>query len=80
MPTVFQVKADWNPPGAVTAAARYLWANPNPFAAVRAWPIQHPVDAALLWSIALLRSSPRWPPGSTGTAPATDGPVGSAVA
>jgi ABC-2 type transport system permease protein len=38
----------------VTAAARYLWANPNPSAAVRAWPMQHPVDAALLWSIALL--------------------------
>lgn len=54
MPTVFQVIADWNPLSAVTAAARYLWANPNPSAAVRAWPMQHPVDAALLWSIALL--------------------------
>jgi ABC-2 type transport system permease protein len=30
MPTVFQVIADWNPLSAVTAAARYLWANPNP--------------------------------------------------
>ena len=58
MPTVFQVIADWNPLSAVTAAARYLWANPNPSAAVRAWPMQPPVDAALLWSIALLRSSP----------------------
>jgi ABC-2 type transport system permease protein len=38
----------------VTTAARYLWANPNPSAAVRARPMQNPVDAAVLWSIALL--------------------------
>ncbi len=54
MPVAFQVIADWNPLSAVTAAARHLWANPNPSAASRAWPMQHPVDAALLWSIALL--------------------------
>ena len=46
--------ADWNPLSAVTAAARHLWANPNPSAASPAWPMQHPVEAALLWSIALL--------------------------
>ena len=44
----------WNPVSAVTAAARHLWADPNPSATIRAWPMQHPVDAALLWSIALL--------------------------
>lgn len=54
MPAVFRVVADWNPLSAVTAAARRLWANPNPSAAIRAWPMQHPIDAALLWSIALL--------------------------
>jgi ABC-2 type transport system permease protein len=54
MPTVFRVVADWNPLSAVTTAARHLWANPNPSAAIRAWPMQHPVEAALLWSIALL--------------------------
>ena len=54
MPAVFRVVADWNPLSAVTTAARYLWANPNPSAAIRAWPMQHPVEAALLWSIALL--------------------------
>src|ERR1019366_1935402 len=54
MPTVFRVVADWNPLSAVTTAARHLWANPNPSAAIHAWPMQHPVEAALLWSIALL--------------------------
>ena len=54
MPDVFRVVADWNPLSAVTTAARYLWVNPNPSAAIRAWPMQHPVEAALLWSIALL--------------------------
>jgi ABC-2 type transport system permease protein len=54
MPVVFRVLADWNPLSAVTAAARQLWANPNPSAAIRAWPMQHPIDAALAWSVALL--------------------------
>jgi ABC-2 type transport system permease protein len=54
MPVVFRALADWNPLSAVTTAARHLWVNPNPSAAIHAWPMQHPVEAALLWSIALL--------------------------
>lgn len=54
MPTIFRAIADWNPLSAATAAAQHLWANPNPSASIHAWPMQHPVDAALLWSIALL--------------------------
>jgi ABC transporter DrrB family efflux protein len=54
MPTVLRVIADWNPVSAVTAAARHLWGNPNPSATIQAWPMQHPVAASLLWSIALL--------------------------
>jgi ABC-2 type transport system permease protein len=54
MPAVLRFIADWNPVSAVTAAARQLWGNPNPSAAVHAWPMQHPVAATLLWSAALL--------------------------
>jgi ABC-2 type transport system permease protein len=54
MPAVLRAIADWNPVSAVTAAARQLFHNPNPSAAIHAWPMQHPVVAALLWSAALL--------------------------
>ena len=54
MPTVLRTIADWNPVSAVTAAARELFGNPNPSASIGAWPMQHPVVAALLWSVALL--------------------------
>ncbi len=54
MPAVLRVIADWNPVSAVTAAARHLWGNPNPSATIQAWPMQHPVAASLLWSVALL--------------------------
>ncbi len=54
MPTALRIIADWNPVSAVTAAARELWHNPNPSASIHAWPMQHPVAAALLWSLGLL--------------------------
>ena len=54
MPTVLRVIADWNPVSAVTAAARDLFGNPNPSATLSAWPMQHPVAASLLWSVAFL--------------------------
>ena len=38
----------------MTAAARHLFANPNPSAAITAWPMQHPVLASLIWSVALI--------------------------
>ncbi|MYW04290.1 ABC transporter permease [Streptomyces sp. SID3343] len=44
----------WNPISAVPAAARELLGNPNPSASIDAWPMQHPVYATFLWSIALL--------------------------
>jgi ABC-2 type transport system permease protein len=47
MPLMLREVADWNPLSAVTAAARHLWANPNPSASIHAWPMQHPVWAAL---------------------------------
>jgi ABC-2 type transport system permease protein len=54
MPGWLQVIANWNPVSAVTAGARHLFGNPNPSAAVSAWPMQHPVEAALIWSVAIL--------------------------
>lgn len=54
MPTVLRTVADWNPVSAVTAAGRELFGNPNPSANIDAWPMQHPVIATLLWSVALV--------------------------
>jgi ABC-2 type transport system permease protein len=54
MPAVLRTIADWNPVSAVTSAARQLFHNPNPSAAIHAWPMQHPVAASLLWSAAIL--------------------------
>jgi ABC-2 type transport system permease protein len=54
MPAPLRFIADWNPVSAVTAAARRLFDNPNPSATIGAWPMQHPITASLLWSIAFL--------------------------
>jgi ABC-2 type transport system permease protein len=54
MPGWLRVVADWNPVSAVTAGARHLWGNPNPSAMIKAWPMQHPVLAAVAWSAVIL--------------------------
>jgi ABC-2 type transport system permease protein len=54
MPDWLRTIADWNPVSAVTAGIRVLWGNPNPSGTIAVWPMQHPVEAALLWSIAIL--------------------------
>jgi ABC transporter DrrB family efflux protein len=54
MPEVLRVIADWNPVSAVTAACRDLLGNPNPSSTIPAWPMQHPVEASLLWSLVML--------------------------
>lgn len=54
MPGWLQAIANWNPVSALCAAVRHLWANPNPSASVHAWPMQHPVAASLMWSVAIL--------------------------
>jgi len=54
MPAALRVVADWNPVSAVTSAARTLWHNPNPSATIHAWPMQHPIEASLLWCALLL--------------------------
>jgi ABC-2 type transport system permease protein len=54
MPVWLRTIADWNPVSAVTAAARELWHNPNPSASISAWPMQHPIEASLAWSVLIL--------------------------
>ncbi len=54
MPDWLRTIADWNPVSAVTAGIRVLWGNPNPSGTIAVWPMQHPIEAALLWSIAIL--------------------------
>jgi ABC transporter DrrB family efflux protein len=54
MPGWLQAIADWNPVSAVTAAVRQLFGNPNPSHSLSVWPMQHPIEAALAWSVLLL--------------------------
>jgi len=54
MPAILRTIADWNPVSAVTSASRKLLGNPDPSATIHAWPMQHPLLAALLWSVALI--------------------------
>jgi ABC-2 type transport system permease protein len=54
MPAWLATIANWNPVSAVASACRVLFGNPNPSGAIQAWPMQHPVAAALIWSLALL--------------------------
>ena len=54
MPPVLRTIADWNPVSAVASAVRNLFGNPNPSVGLRAWPMEHPVWAALIWSVAIL--------------------------
>lgn len=54
MPSWMEPIANWNPVSAVTAAIRELFGNPNPSSTIDAWPMQHPVWAALAWSVLLL--------------------------
>ncbi|WP_369184529.1 ABC transporter permease [Streptomyces sp. Y1] len=52
MPGWLRAVADWNPISAVVQACRELFGNPS--AAGSAWPMQHAVLTALLWSAALI--------------------------
>jgi ABC transporter DrrB family efflux protein len=54
MPGWLQAITTWNPVSAVVAGTRELWGNPNPSSTIDAWPMQHPVAAALIWSVVIL--------------------------
>jgi len=53
MPGWLRAIADWNPISAVAAATRQLFGNPTA-PANGAWPLEHPVTAALGWTALLL--------------------------
>ena len=54
MPGWLQAITTWNPVSSVVAGTRLLWGNPNPSGTIQAWPMQHPVEAALIWSVVIL--------------------------
>jgi ABC-2 type transport system permease protein len=54
LPDGLQQVAEWNPISAVVAATRTLFGNPTALPADAPWPLEHPVVAAVLWSVALL--------------------------
>jgi ABC-2 type transport system permease protein len=54
MPGWLRTIADWNPVSSVTSATRNLFGNPNPSAAIRSWPMEHPIWASLMWSVLIL--------------------------
>ena len=54
MPDWLQTITTWNPVSAVVAGTRTLWGNPNPSSTIHAWPMQHPIEAALIWSVMIL--------------------------
>jgi ABC-2 type transport system permease protein len=57
MPAWLATIANWNPVSAVASALRTLFGNPNPSSAIQAWPMQHPVTAAVCWSLLILAVS-----------------------
>jgi ABC-type multidrug transport system permease subunit len=54
LPDGLQTLAEWNPLSAVIAAVRTLFGNPTATPADAAWPLQHPVVAAIGWCVVIL--------------------------
>jgi ABC-2 type transport system permease protein len=54
LPGWMQPIANWNPISAVAAACRDLFGNPNPSAHIDVWPMQHPIEATIGWSVLLI--------------------------
>lgn len=51
---ILQIFASWNPVSALAAAVRTLFGNPTGTPPDAAWPLAHPVAAAVLWCLAIL--------------------------
>ena len=54
LPGWMQPIANWNPISAVAAACRDLFGNPNPSSRIDVWPMQHPIEATIAWSVLLI--------------------------
>jgi ABC-type multidrug transport system permease subunit len=57
LPSLLQTIAEWNPISALVAATRTLFGNPVALPADAPWPLDHPVVASVLWSVAILAIS-----------------------
>jgi ABC transporter DrrB family efflux protein len=53
MPAWLRTIAEWNPVSAVTQACRELWGNGPPASPDAAWPLHHPVEVSIAWSLLL---------------------------
>ncbi len=53
-PAWLRAVADWNPTSAFVAAARRLFGGAGATPAVGPWPLQHPIEASLLWCAAIV--------------------------
>ena len=53
MPSVVQAIAEWNPVSAIASGARELFGNQS-LVESDAWPMQHPVAAALIWCLLII--------------------------
>ncbi len=53
MPSFLRTVAEWNPISSLVQAVRELWGNASPVSADAALPLQHPVLATLIWTLAL---------------------------
>jgi ABC-type multidrug transport system permease subunit len=51
---VLQAIASWNPVSTIAAAVRELFGNPTGTPPDAAWPLQHPVVAAVAWCLVIL--------------------------
>ncbi|HLX18794.1 MAG TPA: ABC transporter permease [Gaiellaceae bacterium] len=54
LPNALRQIAEWTPISAMAAAVRTLFGNPTALPARSAWPLEHPVVAALAWALAIL--------------------------
>jgi hypothetical protein len=54
LPDGLRQVAEYNPISAIAAATRTLFGNPVALPDDAAWPLQHPVVAAVAWSLAIL--------------------------
>jgi len=54
MPTFLRTLADWNPLSATVAACRQLFGNAGAAYSGTAWPLQHPIEASIGYSLLLL--------------------------
>jgi ABC transporter DrrB family efflux protein len=54
LPDGLRTVAEWNPMSAVISAVRTLFGNPTATPAHAAWPLQHPVIAAVAWCAVIL--------------------------